>query len=293
MRKLFIAALTALSLFLPGCDTHPLPSPDFHKPLTIADSHGSPDIEIKGIDELITLSPIIAEVVIEEIDTSWADIGTPRYKCLIETDFTGNLDAQSRDAGWFYFYDNYSGEWEIGENYILFLDYDIKYIWSHTAYYLSATECLWGISDEDRITLYHYDYAEISELYTCTLSEFEAFVSEHSTHTPVIPNEFISAAEAASHASDVFTFEVQGISEGVNEYTRSYHGRTIDVFKTVSGYSANEKISVLGPCRKELLPGSTVMVMYETNERGSRFMFSYDYSFTADPEHIKEVYSTN
>ena len=178
--------------------------------------------------------------------------------------------------------------WTNGESYIFFLIGEPKYEWSHNVYTPYNAEGLWGVSDNERVTLFHNRLQE-TELYSCSASEFDAFAASHRTSAPIRPNEFDSPADAAEYAADVFILKVNDIAEGVNEYTRTYSGTVSEVFKTGDDYSEGRDISVLGPYLENIESGGDILIMYETTERGSRFMFSYEYSFTANTGHIEAI----
>ncbi len=308
MKKRFmafwLAIIILLFLFLvSSCSATRNADPTFNFPITLnhsADVTLSSDTsseyittyEINGIDELISQCPIIVLVTIDEIDYSWSQsISCGRYKCIIEKEYTSNLDLESVENGYFYLYDDVCYDaWEIGEHYIFFLDSDIKYAWPHVAYYPFVADGLWGVEDDGDIILY-YNRLRNLELYSATSLNYDYFISEYELAAPIEPNAFTSVNSAVNHADDVLSVEIKDIVGGYNDYVRKYTFTVKNVFKTSTGFTSGKDFSIIGPYREELEIGDTIVVMYETKETGPHYLFSYEYSFTSNSDYVHEVYS--
>lgn len=307
MKKRFMAfwltIITLLFMFLvSSCSAIQKADPTFNFPITLnhfsdvtLSSETSSEYintqEIDSIDELIVQCPIIVSVTIDEIDYSWSQsISCGRYKCIIEKEYTSNLDSESVEKGYFYLYDDVCYDaWELGEHYIFFLDCDIKYAWPHVAYYPFVADGLWGIENDEDIVLY-YNRLRNLKLYSASSLNYDYFISEYELVAPVEPNAFASVNSAVNYADDVLSVEIKDIVSGDNDYVRRYTFAVKNVFKTSTGFTSGKDFSIIGPYREELKIGDTIVVMYETRETGPHYLFSYEYSFTSNSDHVHEVY---
>lgn len=260
---------------------------------TVADMSTGVQHVYKGLDDLLADCNVVVEVRITDVNNTWSKrVKSDRYTCEIVYEYSGNLDANSLEDGFFYLYEtSLLDAWKLGENYVFFLRGDTNVTWGHFQYTPVCAEGFWGEkAKNDEIQLF-YKARDKSLQWSGNVSALQDCADAYVIEAPLALRQFDNVLEAAEYADDAILAEIVDIVDDNNVYTRNYTYRVCDVYKKsdASGYAKGAQFMDIGPYLEEANKGDRIVILYETKNGNPGFDFSYDYSYILDEKLIHEV----